>query len=107
MRGIGREGFRFVHVLHTPAEVDAAEIEMQLLWNNRKSETGPFDIIGDVHGCATKLRVLLEQQPGWRVAGEAADAQSLLDMARRGCPDLVLADWELPGMPAPAAAPPL
>lgn len=48
------------------------------------------------------LRVLLEQQPGWRVAGEAADAQSLLELARCGCPDLVLADWELPGMPAPA-----
>jgi len=46
------------------------------------------------------LRVLLEQQPGWRVAGEAADAPSLLEQLRYGCPDLVLADWELPGMPA-------
>jgi len=46
------------------------------------------------------LRVLLEQQPGWRVAGEAADGPSLLELVRRGCPDLVLVDWELPGMPA-------
>lgn len=48
------------------------------------------------------LRVLLEQQPGWRVAGEASDAQSLLELAHCGCPDLVLTDWELPGTPAPA-----
>jgi DNA-binding NarL/FixJ family response regulator len=46
------------------------------------------------------LHVLLEEQPGWRVAGEAVDAQALLDRIRGGCPDLVLLDWELPGMPA-------
>ena len=46
------------------------------------------------------LRLLLEQQPGWRIAGEAEDAQELLDAIRSGCPDLVLLDWELPGMPA-------
>ena len=46
------------------------------------------------------LRLLLEQQLGWRVSGEAADAQVLLDQVRFGCPDLVLLDWELPGMPA-------
>jgi DNA-binding NarL/FixJ family response regulator len=46
------------------------------------------------------LRLLLEQQPGWRVAGEAEDAQTLLHHVRGGCPDLVLLDWELPGMPA-------
>ena len=46
------------------------------------------------------LRLLLEQQPGWRVAGEAEDAQALLEQIRYGCPDLVLLDWELPGMPA-------
>ena len=46
------------------------------------------------------LHVLLEEQPGWRVAGEAVDAPALLDEIRGGCPDLVLLDWELPGMPA-------
>jgi DNA-binding NarL/FixJ family response regulator len=46
------------------------------------------------------LRLLLEQQPGWRVAGEAEDVQALLDQIRSGYPDLVLVDWELPGMPA-------
>src|SRR5512137_6236 len=46
------------------------------------------------------LHVLLEEQPGWRVIGEAVDAQALLDRIRGGCPDLVLLDWELPGMSA-------
>jgi DNA-binding NarL/FixJ family response regulator len=45
------------------------------------------------------LRLLFEQQPGWNVVGEVGDAQALLDAVRFGCPDLVLLDWELPGMP--------
>jgi DNA-binding NarL/FixJ family response regulator len=46
------------------------------------------------------LRLLFEQQPGWKVVGEVEEAQALLDAIRLGCPDLVLLDWELPGMPA-------
>jgi len=45
------------------------------------------------------LRLLLEQQPGWRVSGEAEDAQALLKAVYGGCPDLVIVDWELPGRP--------
>jgi protein phosphatase len=61
LRGLGREGFRHVHVLKSQEEVDAAVIERQPLWNNRKAETGPFDIIGDVHGCCDELEQLLQQ----------------------------------------------
>ena len=61
LRNLEREGFRRVHVLHTPEEVDAAEIERQPLWNNLKHEHGPFDIIGDVHGCFDELMDLLAQ----------------------------------------------
>src|SRR6185369_6883942 len=59
LRGLGREGFRHVHVLRTQEEVDAAAIERQPLYNNRRQDRGPFDIIGDVHGCATELEALL------------------------------------------------
>ena len=31
------------------------------LWNNKKSETGPFDIIGDIHGCYDELCALLDK----------------------------------------------
>jgi protein phosphatase len=61
LRSLEREGFRHVHVLGTPEEVDAAVIERQRLWNNRKDEHGPFDIIGDVHGCLDELCELLTQ----------------------------------------------
>jgi protein phosphatase len=67
LRNLEREGFRRVHVLHSPEEVDAAEIERQPLWNNRKSEHGPFDIIGDIHGCFDELVELLAQL-GYSVA---------------------------------------
>ena len=61
LRGLGREGFRHVHVLKTQDDVDAAVFERQPLWNNRKREHGPFDIIGDVHGCCDELEALLHQ----------------------------------------------
>jgi protein phosphatase len=61
MRGLEREGFRHVHILGSPEEVDAATIDRQRLWNNRKDEHGPFDIIGDVHGCLDELCDLLRQ----------------------------------------------
>ena len=61
LRNLEREGFRRVHVLSSPEEVDAAEIERQPLWNNLKHEHGPFDIIGDVHGCFDELVELLTQ----------------------------------------------
>jgi len=73
IRHLGREGFRHVHVLSDPEGVAAATIERQPLWNNRKSDHGPFDFIGDVHGCASELEELLadlgyaqEGQHRWR-----------------------------------------
>ncbi|HTG45786.1 MAG TPA: AAA family ATPase, partial [Verrucomicrobiae bacterium] len=61
LRGLEREGFRHVHVLRSLEEVDAAVIERQPLWNNLKHEHGPFDIIGDVHGCFDELVTLVTQ----------------------------------------------
>jgi polynucleotide kinase-phosphatase len=59
IRNLQREGFRHVHVLRTPDDVARVRTERQPLWNNRKSDHGPFDIIGDVHGCADELEALL------------------------------------------------
>ncbi|MEV0131213.1 polynucleotide kinase-phosphatase [Dactylosporangium sp. NPDC050688] len=59
LRSLGREGFRQVHVLHGTAEVDAAVVAYQKLYNDKKELTGPFDIIGDVHGCREELERLL------------------------------------------------
>jgi protein phosphatase len=59
LRHLKDEGFRHVFVLSSPEEVEAVEIERQPLWNNLKHEHGPFDIIGDVHGCRDELTSLL------------------------------------------------
>ena len=56
-----REGFRHVTVLRSAEEVDAARIKREPLWNNKKHEGGPFDIIGDIHGCYDELALLLGQ----------------------------------------------
>jgi DNA-binding NarL/FixJ family response regulator len=44
------------------------------------------------------LRALLERQSGLEIIGEAVGAQDLLARAEESCPDIVLLDWELPGM---------
>jgi DNA-binding NarL/FixJ family response regulator len=44
------------------------------------------------------LRILLEQQPGWKVVGEATDARELIAQSVHHQPDLVLLDGDLPGL---------
>jgi protein phosphatase len=56
-----RERFRFVHVLRSQEEVDAVTIERQPAWSDKTDDHGPFDIIGDVHGCYDELIELLEK----------------------------------------------
>ncbi len=46
------------------------------------------------------LRVLLERQPGLAGIGEAVNADDLLAQTEATCPDLVLLDWQLPGLAA-------
>ena len=58
-KGLQREGFRYVKVLNSPEEVEAATITRTPLWNNKKGEHGPFDIVGDVHGCYDELVSLI------------------------------------------------
>jgi protein phosphatase len=59
LRGLEREGFRGVHIFKFPHELEGLEIERQPMLTNRRNERGPFDIIGDVHGCFDELGELL------------------------------------------------
>ncbi|RYX86851.1 polynucleotide kinase-phosphatase [bacterium] len=59
LRYLEREGFRRVFVLNGVEEVDKASVERVPLFNDRRDLTGPFDIIGDVHGCGDELEALL------------------------------------------------
>ena len=72
--GLRREGFHRVVVLRGEAEIDAAVIEREPLWNDRRTDHGPFDIIGDVHGCFAELIALLGRL-GYAVDPDGASAR--------------------------------
>jgi protein phosphatase len=99
LRGLRREGFRHVFLLNSVEEVEATAIERVPLWNDRTHEHGPFDIIGDVHGCADELERLLARlgyvpstvagnEPGWSHVGythpEGRRAVFVGDLVDRG-----------------------
>jgi len=71
LRGLGREGFRTVHHLRSEQEVAAATIVRTRLFSDRRDETGPFDVIGDVHGCREELEALLTEL-GYTITRDAA-----------------------------------
>jgi protein phosphatase len=80
LRRLEREGFRRVFVLRGTADVAAAQIVREPAWSDRSGDHGPFDIIGDVHGCHEELADLLgklgylpgadgvPRHPAWRTA---------------------------------------
>lgn len=44
------------------------------------------------------LQLLLKHETEFNVVGEATDCEGLLTQLEATCPDLVLIDWELPGL---------
>lgn len=69
VRHLEKEGFRGVHVLSGVEAVESARIERAPLWCDRRDERGPFDIVGDVHGCREELERLLDKLGYARDAG--------------------------------------
>lgn len=61
LRALPREGFSKVHVLRGVEAVAAARIVRERLLNDYRHESGPFDVIGDVHGCRAELELLLDR----------------------------------------------
>jgi polynucleotide kinase-phosphatase len=59
LASLGKEGFRHVHVLSSPEEVEAVTVERQPLRTDRRQDHGPFDLIGDAHACYDELLTLL------------------------------------------------
>ncbi|MGD9814492.1 MAG: polynucleotide kinase-phosphatase [Hyphomonadaceae bacterium] len=67
LRGLQREGFRQVWTLRSAEDIDATVVERRPLWTDKRGDQGPFDIIGDVHGCADELASLLAEL-GYRLS---------------------------------------
>jgi protein phosphatase len=61
LKGLQREGFRRVSILGSVEDVEGAEVRRAPLWTDRSTEPGPFDIIGDIHGCNGELAELLRE----------------------------------------------
>jgi protein phosphatase len=72
LAGLSREGFRRVTILRG-RDIDDAVVELEPRWTDKRDLTGPFDVVGDVHGCHDELVTLLRAL-GWDVdaAGEHA-----------------------------------
>ena len=67
IKGLKREGFRKIYVLKTEEEVNnVTEIIREKLYNDKKELQGPFDIIGDIHGCYDET-ILLLKKLGYRI----------------------------------------
>jgi len=90
LRGLEREGFRYVHVIESPDQLEQVAFDRQPLWNNRKWDHGPFDVIGDVHGCYDELMTLLEKlgydttEPNRVVPPQGRKAVFVGDLVDRG-----------------------
>jgi protein phosphatase len=61
LRGLQREGFRVVQTLSSAEAIANVEITREPLFTDRRTDIGPFDIIGDVHGCLVELTNLLSR----------------------------------------------
>ncbi len=59
IRHLEREGFRKVHVLRGVEDIEHATVVTEKRFNDLTHLTGPFDIVGDIHGCASELETLL------------------------------------------------
>jgi protein phosphatase len=73
MKGLRREGFHRIVTLEGVDEINAATFVRERVWNDRRDDHGPFDVIGDVHGCLDELVTLLSVL-GYQVESDASTA---------------------------------
>lgn len=65
LKQLKHEKFFKMLTLTSVEEINDFSLERQPLWSNRNQEKGPFDIIGDIHGCADELQELLMDKLGY------------------------------------------
>ena len=73
LRNIKTEGFAKIYTFKSEADADSVtSIVREKLYNDKTELHGPFDIIGDVHGCYEELTALL-QKLGYIIEERADD----------------------------------
>jgi len=77
LRGLQKEGFRQIHILRSIEDVESVVVSREPLWTDLRNEHGPFDIIGDVHGCYDELSELLINL-GYVFEAEPDDSEKLI-----------------------------
>ena len=98
LRGLRREGFHRVYVLSGEEEIESASFEREPLWNDRRSDSGPFDIIGDIHGCHQELVELLND------LGYVTDPNGSTVTPPAGRRALFLGTWSIGVPPSPTSS---
>jgi len=61
MKGLRKERFSRVHTIGSVEELDRVQVTREKLWTDKRDDSGPFDIVGDVHGCHDELIAILEK----------------------------------------------
>lgn len=61
LQAIKKEPFRRVFTINSLEEADSLEISRVPLWTDKSALNGPFDIIGDIHGCYSEACALLKK----------------------------------------------
>jgi protein phosphatase len=74
LHGLDRE-FKRSYVLRGASGIDSATVSYERAGSDLRDQTGPFDLIGDVHGCRAELETLLTEL-GWRIERDASGRPS-------------------------------
>ncbi len=80
LKFLKKDGFAQYHIMKTPEEVEALQIERVPLYNDKRTEAGPFDIIGDIHGCFEETTELLEKL-GYVIHLHEKDSEDLISVS--------------------------
>lgn len=59
--GLAQEGFAKIHIFQSPKQLASLQVRWSKAKPDRTHLAGPFDIIGDIHGCFDELLLLLEK----------------------------------------------
>lgn len=100
-KGLRKSGFRYDYQLTSVAEIADVTVRRTPLFNDKRALHGPFDVIGDVHGCIDELLDLLRLL-GWPVTDGAPGAMPRVDAHPEGRTAIFVGDLVDRGLDTPA-----